>query len=40
VCGGLPIGTHWAWHLLNAVTLYLVSRTAIIRWREISAISA
>jgi hypothetical protein len=37
VCGAIPIGTHWAWHLLNAVVLYLVSRAAIIRWRELSA---
>ena len=26
VCGGFPVGTHFFWHLLNAVTLYLVTR--------------
>jgi hypothetical protein len=36
VCGSLPIGTHFVWHLLNATTLYLVSRAAIARWRELS----
>jgi hypothetical protein len=25
LCGSLPIGTHWAWHCLNAVVLYLVA---------------
>ena len=34
VCGSLPTGTHFLWHLLNACTLYLVSRGGIERWRE------
>jgi hypothetical protein len=24
LCGGLPLGTHFLWHLLNAVTLYIL----------------
>lgn len=32
VCGSFPPGTHFLWHLLNAVVLYLVSRTAVTRW--------
>lgn len=28
-CGEHAIGSHWAWHLLNAVTLYLLLRGAI-----------
>ncbi|WP_158879530.1 hypothetical protein [Amycolatopsis anabasis] len=31
VCGHLPIGTHFLWHLLNGCVLYLVSRAAILR---------
>jgi hypothetical protein len=30
LCDAIPIGTHFLWHLLNAVVLYLVAR-AIIR---------
>ncbi|MEM6711943.1 MAG: ceramidase domain-containing protein [Pseudomonadota bacterium] len=26
VCDAVPIGTHFLWHVLNAVTLYLVTR--------------
>lgn len=26
LCGTIPIGTHFGWHVLNAVTLYLVTR--------------
>jgi hypothetical protein len=26
----LPIGTHFLWHLLNAVLLYILVRTAIV----------
>jgi hypothetical protein len=32
VCGLVPVGTHFLWHLLNGATLYLVSRTAIRAW--------
>jgi hypothetical protein len=30
VCMALPIGTHFLWHLLNAVLLYILVRTAIV----------
>lgn len=29
VCGSFPAGTHFLWHLLNGLTLYLVSATAM-----------
>jgi hypothetical protein len=29
VCGAFPLGSHFIWHLLNAVVLYLLLRTAI-----------
>jgi hypothetical protein len=29
VCGAFPLGTHFLWHILNAVVLYLVLRGAI-----------
>lgn len=29
LCASLPIGTHWLWHLLNAVVLFLLLRAAI-----------
>ncbi len=29
VCGALPVGTHFLWHILNAVVLYAVLRGAI-----------
>lgn len=29
VCDYVPVGTHFLWHLLNGVVLYLVSRAAI-----------
>lgn len=35
VCGSLPTGTHFVWHLLNATTLFIVSRAAIVRAREL-----
>ena len=28
-CGTFPLGTHFSWHLLNAVVLYVLLRTAI-----------
>lgn len=34
VCSGMPTGTHFLWHILNACTLFLVSYAAIGRWRE------
>ena len=30
VCEGLPIGTHFLWHLLNGVVLYLTTRAYIL----------
>ena len=33
-CVVLPSGTHFLWHLLNGVVLYLVSRTMIRKSRE------
>src|SRR5436190_1310776 len=35
LCGRLPIGTHYIWHTLNGVVLYLVTYAAVIRWREV-----
>lgn len=29
VCDALPVGTHYWWHILNAVVLYLVTRAMI-----------
>lgn len=29
VCGWLPVGTHFLWHVLNAVVLFVCVRTAI-----------
>lgn len=31
VCDYVPVGTHFLWHLLNGVVLYLVSRAMIVR---------
>ncbi|MGW4521196.1 hypothetical protein [Amycolatopsis sp. NPDC004378] len=33
VCDYVPVGTHFLWHLLNGVVLYLVSRTVLLRNR-------
>jgi hypothetical protein len=33
VCPELPLGTHFLWHLLNAVVLYLLLRAALIERR-------
>ncbi|WIX86714.1 hypothetical protein [Amycolatopsis sp. DG1A-15b] len=33
VCGYVPVGTHFLWHLLNGVVLYLVSRTLVLKNR-------
>jgi hypothetical protein len=37
LCDALPVGTHYAWHVLNAVTLYLVSLAAMRRSRATAA---
>jgi hypothetical protein len=34
VCDFVPTGTHFLWHLLNAVVLYLVSRALLLKSRE------
>lgn len=34
LCQHLPLGTHWLWHMLNAVTLFLVTRTYILHGRS------
>lgn len=36
LCGQVPIGTHFLWHILNAVTLWLVSEAIIRRARAAS----
>ena len=30
ICGTFPLGTHFMWHILNAVLLYLLVRTGIL----------
>jgi hypothetical protein len=30
VCTAFPVGTHFLWHLLNALLLYILVRTAIV----------
>jgi len=32
LCSSFPLGTHFLWHLLNALVLYLLVRTAIKEW--------
>ena len=34
VCTVMPIGTHFLWHCLNAVVLFLVGSPIIRHWRE------
>jgi len=36
VCDQLPIGTHFLWHILNAVLLYLVARAYVVNVRRAS----
>lgn len=36
LCGSIPSGTHFLWHVLNAVTLWLVSEAIIRRARAAS----
>jgi ceramidase len=35
LCGAMPIGTHYIWHALNGVVLYLVTYAAVTRWRQV-----
>lgn len=30
ICGSIPLGTHFLWHCLNAVAIYLAMRTLIL----------
>lgn len=30
LCGAFPLGTHWLWHLLNAMVLYLLLRATVL----------
>jgi hypothetical protein len=30
LCAGWPVGTHFLWHLLNALLLYLLVRLVIL----------
>ena len=39
VCRQLPIGTHFLWHLLNGVVVYLAMRVVIEVWAEEWAVS-
>lgn len=34
LCGALPFGLHWGWHLLNGLLLYLLLRAAILAPRS------
>ena len=34
LCGGFPVGTHFLWHILNAVVLWLVGSAVVRRWQE------
>ncbi|ESR23520.1 ceramidase domain-containing protein [Lutibaculum baratangense] len=34
VCGLVPIGIHYVWHMLNAVVLYLLTRALIVHGRR------
>jgi len=36
VCGSFGTGTHFLWHLLNALVLYLVGRSLVLRWHALS----
>ncbi|PWT93645.1 MAG: hypothetical protein C5B56_00365, partial [Proteobacteria bacterium] len=30
ICGAFPLGTHFVWHMLNAVVLFVLLRAAIL----------
>jgi hypothetical protein len=34
VCGAIPIGTHFLWHLLSALVLYLAMRGLVLNWPQ------
>jgi hypothetical protein len=33
LCGHFPVGTHFVWHTLNSVVLFLVGYAVLNRWR-------
>jgi hypothetical protein len=37
VCDYVPVGTHFLWHLLTGLVLYLVSRTIVLQTRRTTA---
>ncbi|ALG08055.1 ceramidase domain-containing protein [Kibdelosporangium phytohabitans] len=40
LCDEMPIGTHYIWHTLNGVVLYLVTHAAVVRWRQSNGVAA
>lgn len=34
LCEFIPVGTHFLWHMFNAIVLYMASRLAVRRWQE------
>lgn len=36
VCGAFPLGTHFLWHTLDGVLVFLVSRALVRRWRRLA----
>jgi hypothetical protein len=36
LCTAFPIGTHFLWHLLNAVLLFILTRTAIVHFQPVT----
>lgn len=40
LCAALPTGTHFVWHILNAVVLYSLTRTMIRHGRQTSVVVA
>ena len=39
LCPAFPLGTHFAWHILNAVVLYILLRTAMAARAEVGRLS-
>nr|WP_132124566.1 ceramidase domain-containing protein [Actinocrispum wychmicini] len=35
MCAQMPIGSHYIWHLLNGLVLYVVTYAAVSRWRQV-----
>ncbi|MGH3734994.1 MAG: ceramidase domain-containing protein [Micromonosporaceae bacterium] len=38
-CAGFALGTHWVWHLLNGLLLYVLSFAVVRRWHDLTATS-